>query len=98
MALANCKDCGREVSTRARHCVHCGRPWPSQKCCAPLATGLIAGLIALTAVGGVVLVKNNCRKLRECRIERSERGAGAPQRELIRFIDSEGPKAVEERK
>src|SRR5262245_27731566 len=32
MPLSICLDCNREVSPKARHCVHCGRPWPSRKC------------------------------------------------------------------
>ena len=83
MALSTCRDCGREVSTRARHCVHCGRPWPSTNCCSALGTGLLIGLIALTAVGGAVLVRNKCHKLRECRIERLQRQAEVPALEPV---------------
>lgn len=46
MALTHCIDCGREVSPKARLCVHCGRPWPSRKC-----GGLWKGAKILAAVG-----------------------------------------------
>ena len=95
MPLATCRDCGREVSTRAHHCVHCGRPWPSRNCCTPLVTGLMVGLVALTAVGGFVLVRNRCHKLRECKIERLEREA---ERTRTESVSAPVPKIVEERK
>ena len=76
MALATCRDCGREVSTRAHHCVHCGRPWPSGNCCSPIITGLLVGVVALTAVGGAIFVRQKCRQARECRVEQMERGSG----------------------
>ena len=46
MALMHCIDCGREVSPRARLCVHCGRPWPSRK-----VGGLWKAVKVLAAVG-----------------------------------------------
>jgi len=42
LALANCKDCGRVVSDRARLCVHCGGPLPMTK-------GTIAAIVILMA-------------------------------------------------
>lgn len=30
MALTDCKECGRQVSTEADKCPHCGRPAPSE--------------------------------------------------------------------
>ncbi|HEY3225765.1 MAG TPA: hypothetical protein VGK61_02060 [Planctomycetota bacterium] len=56
-------------------------------------TGLIVGLVALTAVGGAYLVRNKCRQLRECRVERMERGADSPRTESIRHAD-DAPQAA----
>lgn len=93
MPLSTCRDCGREVSTRAHHCVHCGRPWPGGNCCSPIVTGLLVGLVALTAVGGAVYVRNKCHKIRECNIERTERGSERTRIESVRHAD-EAPVAA----
>jgi len=87
MPLATCRDCGREVSTRAHHCVHCGRPWPSGNCCSPIVTGLLVGVVALTAVGGAIFVRHKCREARECRIERSERESDRTRVESVRHVE-----------
>jgi len=59
MALSSCPDCGREVSTRARQCVHCGRPWPAATCGS--ACGLVIGVvIAVAVLGGVLMAKRHC--------------------------------------
>ncbi len=29
MSLASCRECGKEVSTQASTCPHCGAPWPA---------------------------------------------------------------------
>jgi hypothetical protein len=31
MALTQCRECGRQVSTESRACPHCGAPYPHQK-------------------------------------------------------------------
>lgn len=89
MALSNCKDCGREVSTRARHCVHCGRPSPSRNCCTPLATLGMIGVIALGAVGAMIFTGGLCRWKERCRIQQMERSSGLRDRELIRCVETE---------
>jgi len=61
--LSTCLDCGREVSTRARHCVHCGRQWPSTRGTgAFVAAGLVAGLLvaAIVLMLGVCKAKGTC--------------------------------------
>ena len=88
MALSTCRDCGREVSTRAHHCVHCGRPWPSGNCCSPIVTGLLVGVIALTAVGGAVFLRQKCRQARDCRVqEQMERGGDRTRVESVRHAE-----------
>ncbi|MBI4563924.1 MAG: hypothetical protein HY716_04425 [Planctomycetes bacterium] len=58
MPLSHCLDCGREVSTRARSCPHCGRPRPVRKCGDGLTVLLlIAGLLAALAAAAVVSKK-----------------------------------------
>ena len=54
MPLASCPDCGREVSTRARLCVHCGRPWPAKKCGLVCMLAMIAVFI-VAGMGAAVL-------------------------------------------
>jgi hypothetical protein len=62
MALASCPDCNREVSTRAHHCVHCGRPWPGRTCGAACAVAL-AAIVALCVFAGVIFMKARCAKM-----------------------------------
>lgn len=31
MAMAPCRECGKEVSTTAKTCPHCGTQWPANK-------------------------------------------------------------------
>ena len=50
-ALTNCPDCGREVSTRAPHCVNCGRPYPAGRRCAGFVLVHVAILAAVVAAG-----------------------------------------------
>ncbi len=56
MPLTVCLDCSREVSPKARFCVHCGRPWPSRKC-GKLRKAAIALAVAGLAFGGYAVVK-----------------------------------------
>lgn len=82
MALSSCPDCGREVSTRARQCVHCGRPWPAAKC-GSVCGLLIGGVIAVTVLAGVLMVKNKCIRTETLRCRstptiRCEQPASAP--------------------
>ena len=63
MPLVNCQDCGRDVSTRARYCVHCGSPSPIKRggvFCAIL-TGSI---VALMVLGGLMATRVACKKAR----------------------------------
>jgi len=87
MALANCKDCGREVSTRARHCVHCGRPSPSRNCCTPLATVGMVGVIVAAAAGALVFTGGLCRWKERCRLQQMERSSGLRDGQFIRCVE-----------
>jgi hypothetical protein len=71
MPLTTCPDCNREVSTSARHCVHCGRPWPASRCGG--AGALVIGLlVAFCVFGGIALAKaKHCRAETRCRVERT---------------------------
>src|SRR5689334_11699865 len=55
MALRSCRECGKDVSTEARTCPHCGIPRPAPEHAPPTSqerrTGAIA--LALLAVVGV---------------------------------------------
>lgn len=59
MSLSHCFDCGREVSTLARSCPHCGRPRPTRK---GSGVGTVLALIAALglAVGALYLVRGRC--------------------------------------
>lgn len=65
MALATCRDCNREVSTLARHCVHCGRPRPAGTCSGSVVAGVAVVVIALALTAGVVCAaRRACHKMR----------------------------------
>jgi hypothetical protein len=49
MALGNCKECKKEVSTKADRCPHCGIKNPTTK-----AKDVLVGLLALVFIGFVV--------------------------------------------
>ncbi len=61
MALTHCADCGREVSTRARHCVHCGRPWPAPASGTAVLVGAVVALVLAGAAAGAFMLKRDCR-------------------------------------
>lgn len=103
MPLSVCPDCGREVSTRARHCVHCGRPWPAATCCGS-AFGVLLGLIvALGVIGGVCfMAKSRCcaAKAESIRARAVERiaPAEAPKVEAPKAATPAPPKVEEPKK
>ncbi|HWA11767.1 MAG TPA: zinc ribbon domain-containing protein [Burkholderiales bacterium] len=47
MAIKPCRECGKDVSTGAPKCPHCGVPWPTQ----PKVTLRAAGIGAATVLG-----------------------------------------------
>lgn len=53
MALKPCKECGREISTEAKTCPHCGKQWPTGKPTSPFAIGCL-GLLGLAVVGSLM--------------------------------------------
>jgi hypothetical protein len=64
MALSTCRDCNREVSSLARHCVHCGRPRPVAGGAGSVVAGVVVVLIALALTAGVVCTaRKACRKI-----------------------------------
>lgn len=63
MALVQCQDCGRDVSTRARHCVHCGNPYPVKRCSVVCAI-LTGTMVALLVMGGLCTARIACHKSR----------------------------------
>src|SRR5688572_3867814 len=65
MALSTCRDCNREVSTLARHCVHCGRPRPASTCSGSIVAGIVVVVVALALTAGVVCAaRKACKKIR----------------------------------
>lgn len=80
MALSTCKDCNREVSTLARHCVHCGRPRPTGTCSGSVIGGIVVVVIALALTAGVI-----CAARRACK--KMSARASMECREPGRFID-----------
>jgi hypothetical protein len=50
MALIKCKDCGKEVSSKAKVCPNCGRAVPKRT---SLITWLFAGLICFVALSAI---------------------------------------------
>jgi len=65
MALSTCRDCNREVSTLARHCVHCGRPRPAMTCSGSVVAGIAVVVVALALTAGVVCAaRKACHRIR----------------------------------
>ncbi len=71
MPLSNCPDCGRDVSTRARQCVHCGRPWPASRCGAATCIALVMGIVLALGAVGLIASKQRCvrERMEKCRVE-----------------------------
>jgi hypothetical protein len=81
MALATCRDCNREVSTLARHCVHCGRPRPAGTGAGSVIAGVAAVVLALVLTGAVVCAaRKTCKRL-------STRASAECQERVKRFVD-----------
>ena len=51
MALTNCKECGKEVSTKAETCPHCGTPLRKQPTQYGCGTLILVGIVALILIG-----------------------------------------------
>jgi len=51
MSMQACKDCGRQMSSRARACPQCGAPAPART---SFSTWVIGGLFALVVAVWVV--------------------------------------------
>ncbi len=66
MALVQCQDCGRDVSTRARFCVHCGNPYPVKRCSVICAV-LTGTLVAMLVMGSLCVARVACVKRGSCR-------------------------------
>lgn len=74
MALATCKDCNREVSTLARHCVHCGRPRPAGLPAGSVIGGIAVAVLALALTGAVIFAaRRACHRLKERAAVESQR-------------------------
>jgi hypothetical protein len=109
MALSTCRDCNREVSTRARHCVHCGRPSPTGQGAGSLIAGIATVILALVLTAGVVCAaKRACKQIskRGCPTERIssrlwECSDGQPREvdkaAFIRTLEKDGAKLTEVR-
>lgn len=51
MALIRCKDCGKEFSSDAKSCIHCGAKAPKQASgCMPIALVMLVSALVLIAV------------------------------------------------
>lgn len=52
MAMINCKECGKEISTEAKACPHCGAKVPRTKWWLWIPLGLIAAFLVFGAIVG----------------------------------------------
>lgn len=52
MAIKKCKECGKEVSSQAKQCPHCGAPQPKSVGLGGIILVLFVGYIIYSAVGG----------------------------------------------
>ena len=81
MALSTCRDCNREVSTLARHCVHCGRPRPSGTGTGSVIAGVVAVVLALVLTGtAICAARKACKRL-------STRASAECQDRVRKFVD-----------
>lgn len=61
VTLVACPDCGRDVSYRAPHCVHCGAPWPGGNSGSRVAA--LIGIVILVAGGVVAFKAAKCHRM-----------------------------------
>ena len=109
MALSTCRDCNREVSTLAHHCVHCGRPRPTGTSSCSVITGIVTVVVALALTGAVVFAaRKACKRLSdrasmECRVgsrsfecsNTSERPRSADKASFIKMLEEEGAELID---
>jgi hypothetical protein len=107
MALSTCRDCNREVSTLARHCVHCGRPRPASSGAGGVLAGVAVVVIALALTAGVICTaRRACKKISnrawaECRVSDGGvqcsfgKSRAADKATFIKSLESEGAELVE---
>ena len=107
MALSTCRDCNREVSTLARHCVHCGRPRPSASGSGSVIAGVVVVVVALALTAGVVCAaRKACRSIShqawaECRVSDGAiqcnftRPRAADKATFIRSLEKDGAELIE---
>lgn len=69
MALVRCPECGKEVSSDAQHCIHCGKPLKKKKgssignaCVLIIAVPIIIVVIGLIAILIVPLLDSSPRR------------------------------------
>ena len=95
MPLLSCPDCGREVSTRARQCVHCGRPWPACTSC-PIAKFMLGLLIAAAVVMvplTVIRAKHCCEaRQRAAQMQMEKTRAVTPRVDKCEKCEPDAPK------
>ena len=99
MALSTCRDCNREVSTLARHCVHCGRPRPSATGSGSVIAGVVVVVVALALTAGVVCAAR--KAWAECRISDGavqcnfSKPRAADKATFIRSLQQDGAELIE---
>lgn len=59
MSLIKCPECGKEISDKAKHCVHCGYPLEELKQCNGIQYALSDTVCPICKSGKHILV-NNC--------------------------------------
>ncbi|HOY65291.1 MAG TPA: hypothetical protein PLP29_00300 [Candidatus Ozemobacteraceae bacterium] len=55
MSIIECGDCGKEISSHAARCVHCGFPLPENRPGVKWGRYLVLGLVVLTATTAIIL-------------------------------------------
>ena len=60
MARARCRECGKEVSTEATTCPHCGCPAPAPT--APERAETRTGALVLTGIAAVIIAVTTCNR------------------------------------
>jgi hypothetical protein len=89
LSLAPCRECGKEISTSARACPHCGSPVKRVKWWLWVPLGLLVAIVGFVALqpsrGDAADVRDACRKMggtfEQCeRVyqDRIKQGSGCP--------------------
>lgn len=80
--LTKCKDCGKEISTSAKACPHCGKPQRKTSGCVWLML-ILLGIMLIGMMSG----KNNKSSTTETTVSRPSRPAATATPDALTMMD-----------